>query len=190
MKEHWEIAWHLASMSHENSTFENETIPYGGNIVLNLPVWPVWGCPIYIWRDEGSREFCTHPAEVRFTVDGGQPLFALGSPMFALSLDDFLSLREGPGTNIHIYIAPKKFMNSFGCHGYGPCLFQQVTVRKPLYINQPNKFCFSGHILYCSCQKMITIGFTRTMYACLLKKPIELYQSTTYFPVFLISLQI
>ena len=29
----------------------------------------------------------------------------------------------------------------------------------------------------------------RTMYICLLRKPIELYQSTTYFVVFLISLQ-
>ena len=28
-------------------------------------------------------------------------------------------------------------------------LFQQVTVRKPLYVKQPNKFCFKGHILYC-----------------------------------------
>ena len=28
-------------------------------------------------------------------------------------------------------------------------LFQQVAVRKPLYVNQPNKFCFKGHILYC-----------------------------------------
>ena len=28
-------------------------------------------------------------------------------------------------------------------------LFQQVAVRKPLYINQPNKFCFKGDILYC-----------------------------------------
>ena len=27
--------------------------------------------------------------------------------------------------------------------------FQQVAVRKPLCINQPNKFCFKGHILYC-----------------------------------------
>ena len=26
-------------------------------------------------------------------------------------------------------------------------LFQQVTVRQPLYVNQPNKFCFKGHIL-------------------------------------------
>ena len=34
-----------------------------------------------------------HYAEVRFTVDGGQP-------MFALSLDDFLPLREDLGTNI------------------------------------------------------------------------------------------
>ena len=28
-------------------------------------------------------------------------------------------------------------------------LFQQVAVRKPLYVNQPNQFCFKGHILYC-----------------------------------------
>ena len=28
-------------------------------------------------------------------------------------------------------------------------LFQQVAVRNPLYVNQPNKFCFKGHILYC-----------------------------------------
>ena len=27
-------------------------------------------------------------------------------------------------------------------------LFQQVAVRKPLYINQPNKYCFKWHILY------------------------------------------
>ena len=38
-------------------------------------------------------------AEVRFTADGGQPLFALGLPMFVLPLDDFLSLREDPITN-------------------------------------------------------------------------------------------
>ena len=31
--------------------------------------------------------------------------------------------------------------------------------------------------------------FTRTMYVCFLKKPIELYHSTTYFAVSLISLQ-
>ena len=37
---------------------------------------------------------------------------------------------------------------------------------------------------------MITIGFTRTMYICLLKKLIELYNSITYFAVFLIYLQI
>ena len=28
-------------------------------------------------------------------------------------------------------------------------LFQQVAVRKPLHVNQPDKFCFKGHILYC-----------------------------------------
>ena len=28
-------------------------------------------------------------------------------------------------------------------------LFQQVAVRKPLYVNHPNKFCFKGQILYC-----------------------------------------
>ena len=37
---------------------------------------------------------------------------------------------------------------------------------------------------------MITIGFTITMYICLLKKPIELYHSITCFAVFLISLHI
>ena len=35
---------------------------------------------------------------VRFTVDGWQPLFAFGLPVFALSLDDSLSLRDDPGT--------------------------------------------------------------------------------------------
>ena len=69
-------------------------------------------------------------------------------------------------------------------------LFQQVTVRSPLYINQPNKFCFKGHILYCQWQKMITIGFTGTMNVCLLSKPIELYRSTKYFAIVFISLQI
>ena len=64
-------------------------------------------------------------------------------------------------------------------------LFQQVTVRKPLFINQSNKFCFRMHVPYCKCKKMITIGFTRTLYVCLLKKPIELYHSTKHFAVFL-----
>ena len=36
---------------------------------------------------------------------------------------------------------------------------------------------------------MITIGFPRIMFVCL-KKTIELYHSTTYFAVFLISIQI
>ena len=69
-------------------------------------------------------------------------------------------------------------------------LFQQVAVRKPLYVNQPNKFCFKGRILYCKRQKMITIGFTGTMHVSLLDKPIELYHSTTYFTISSISLQI
>ena len=38
--------------------------------------------------------------------------------------------------------------------------------------------------------EMIIIGFTGTMYACLLNKPIELSHSTTYFAIFYISLQI
>ena len=37
---------------------------------------------------------------------------------------------------------------------------------------------------------MITIGFTGTIYVCLLIKPIELYHSTTYFAIFYISPQI
>ena len=69
-------------------------------------------------------------------------------------------------------------------------LFQEVAVWKPLYINLPNKFCFKGHILNCWWQKMITIGFMGTMYVCLLNKPIELYQSTTYFAISLMSPQI
>ena len=69
-------------------------------------------------------------------------------------------------------------------------LFQEVAVWKPLYINLPNKFCFKGHILYSYWQKMITIGFMGTMYVCLLNKPIELYYSTTYFAISLMSLQI
>ena len=69
-------------------------------------------------------------------------------------------------------------------------LFQQVAVRKPLYVNHPNKICFKGHILYWSWQKMITIGFIGTMHVSLLNKPIELYNSTTNFAIFSISLQI
>ena len=37
---------------------------------------------------------------------------------------------------------------------------------------------------------MVTIGFTGTMYDCLLNKLIELYHTTTYFAIFYISLQI
>ena len=69
-------------------------------------------------------------------------------------------------------------------------LFQQVAVRKPLYVNHPNTICFKGHILYWSWQKMITIGFIGTMHVSLLNKPIELYNSTTNFAIFSISLQI
>ena len=65
-------------------------------------------------------------------------------------------------------------------------LFQQVAVRKYLYINQPNEFCFKGYILYCKLLKMITIGFTGTMYVCLLDKLIGLYHSTTYFAILFI----
>ena len=43
--------------------------------------------------------FCTHSAEVRVTVDGGQPFLAFGLPMSGLSLNDFLWLREDPSTS-------------------------------------------------------------------------------------------
>ena len=69
-------------------------------------------------------------------------------------------------------------------------LFQQVAVWKPLHVNEPHKFWFKGHILYCWWQEMITTGFTRTMHVCLLNKPIELCHSTTHFAIFKISLQI
>ena len=46
------------------------------------------------------------------------------------------------------------------------------------------------HVPYYSCQKMITIGFTRTMYVCELQKPVEFYHPIAYFAVFLIPLQI
>ena len=41
---------------------------------------------------KGPIEFSTQSAEMRLAVSGGQPLFTLGLPMFALSLVDFLSL--------------------------------------------------------------------------------------------------
>ena len=37
---------------------------------------------------------------------------------------------------------------------------------------------------------MVTIGFSRIMFICFLKKPIKLYNSITYFAVLLFSLQI
>ena len=64
-------------------------------------------------------------------------------------------------------------------------LFRQVAVRKPLYVNQPK-----GISCIVNGRKMITTGFTGTMYACLLNKPIELHHSTTYFAIFCISFQI
>ena len=42
------------------------------------------------------------------------------------------------------YTAHKKFMNGFACSGFDPYvqLFQQGAVRKSLYVDRPNKFCF------------------------------------------------
>ena len=46
---------------------------------------------------------CTQSAEKRLAVSGGQPLFTLGLLMFALSLEDFLSLLLSPSTDIKIF---------------------------------------------------------------------------------------
>ena len=49
------------------------------------------------WR---SRVFSTQSDEERLAVGGGQPLFTLRLPMFALSLEYVLSLSWGPSNNI------------------------------------------------------------------------------------------
>ena len=88
------------------------------------------------------------------------------------------------------YTAHKNLWTVFACCGFDPYggIISTIAVRKPLYVNHLKKFCFRGHVPYCQCRKMITIGFTGNMYVCLLKKPIEFYRSTTYFAIFLISL--
>ena len=84
------------------------------------------------------------------------------------------------------YTANKKFMNSFVCRGYDPCgaIISTGHYQKTHVYKSPNKFCVRGYVPY------VAIGSIRTIYVCELKKPIELYQSTTYFAVILISLQI
>ena len=55
---------------------------------------------------------------------------------------------------------------------------------KTVVYEKPNKFCFRGHDVYCWCHKMMTNGFTGTMWVCLLKNSIDLYHSTRFFTVF------
>ena len=86
---------------------------------------------------------------------------------------------------------PELLLWQLGCRRWRQsCRIGDLRCQKTLYVNQPNKFCFQGHILYCYWQKMITIGFTGTMYVCLLNKLIEVYHATRNFAIFWISLQI
>ena len=115
-------------------------------------------------------------------------VLAMGTGMLARTLVTLIKVRFMTGRHFvtAFYTAHEKFMNGFTCAGSTLTvrLFQQVAAKKPLYVNQPNRFCFKGHIPYCYCQQMITIGFTGTMYVCSLNNPIELHQSTIYFAIF------
>ena len=59
---------------------------------------------------EGPGEFSIQSAEVQLAVSGGQPLFTLGSTMFALSLWYFLSLPWAPSTHIDFFIYVKNII--------------------------------------------------------------------------------
>ena len=58
---------------------------------------------IGIYCIEGLSELSSQSAEVRLAVSGGQPLFTLGLPMFALSLIAYPSLLPSPSTNIETF---------------------------------------------------------------------------------------
>ena len=74
---------------------------------------------IYIMRS-------TQAAEMQLAVNGGQPLFILGLPMFALSLEDFLS-----------FYTPATKLRGGGVYWIHPvrpsfCLSVHLSVRPPL----------------------------------------------------------
>ena len=73
------------------------------------PPPPLYGHPSAIQCTEGPSEFSTQSTEVQLATNGGQPLFALVLPMFALYLVNLLSLLWGPITNIYYYIVIVSF---------------------------------------------------------------------------------
>ena len=60
---------------------------------------------------------------MRLTGDWGQPMFVMGSHIFALSQDGFLSLEWEQSTNIKNYPCPKYYLKTFQIHE-NPCRFR------------------------------------------------------------------
>ena len=61
----------------------------------SVPIYDLWGNCV-----QNNSDFNKVIYDMRLAVSGGQPLFIVGLPMFALTLVDFLSLLWAPSTNI------------------------------------------------------------------------------------------